>query len=413
MIQDQIHKNIIDNCEELDVWFQQQSEGLKFPFYSSFDIRHSEDKIAPVDANIFPAGFNNICAQDKEYSVEMAKAYLLRHYGKAELKIGLLTEEHTNNLYYWENVTAIKELLEEAGASVLLAFPRTLDKALDLKSSSGKEVKVYGADRHGESIKINGQDLDLLISNNDFSDSYGDWGVGLTTAMNPPRELGWFRRTKDQFFTQYNQLAEEFAAKVKIHPSAFQVKTEKFENLDMGDPESLKRLSAAVQKFMDELSLSYKQRGVDRKPFVFVKNNSGTYGLAVIAVQDANEILDWNYKSRKKMKAAKGGRDVNNVIIQEGIPTKFNEGGETAEPCIYVIGKELVGGFLRAHSKKDNQDNLNSPGAVYKRLCMSDMALSLENCPKETVYGWVSKLASLAVAKEAQSGNIEFLAYKN
>lgn len=412
MIQDMIHKQIIDNCQSINAWFEEQSKELKFPFYSSFDVRDSGQKIAPVDANIFPAGFNNICPQDKEYSIEMAQNYLVKHYGTSNLKIGLLTEEHTNNLYYWENVAAIKTLLEEAGATVLLAFPKTLNQPFNLKSSSGKELTVYGADRTGNKVTINGEDLDLLISNNDFSDSYGEWGEGLSTPMNPPRELGWHRRTKDQFFTQYNKLAEEFAAKIKVDPMLLQVKTEKFENLDMSDSDSLKRLSEAVEVFIKDLEEKYKMMGIDRKPFVFVKNNSGTYGLAVISVHDAKEILDWNYKSRKKMKAAKGGRDVNNVIIQEGIPTKFQNDGETAEPCIYVVGKELVGGFLRTHKEKDNEDNLNSPGAVYKRLCMSDMALSLENCPKETVYGWISKLATLAVAKEAKSGDIQFLNYK-
>ena len=65
MIQDRIHEKIVQNCEEVCSWFDRLSEELPFPFYSSFDIRDSGFKLGPVDANIFPAGFNNICQQDK------------------------------------------------------------------------------------------------------------------------------------------------------------------------------------------------------------------------------------------------------------------------------------------------------------------------------------------------------------
>lgn len=412
MIQEQIHAKIMQHCQKVDAWFAERAGDLKFPFYSSYDIRDSGHKIAPVDANIFPAGFNNICPQDKEYSVDVARKYLQAHYGTVELHVGLLTEEHTSNLFYWENVASIKELLQEAGAVVELAFPKPLDSPLQITSSSGKPLTVYGAERTGDSVTINGKEPDLLISNNDFSESYADWAEGLTTPMNPPRELGWFRRTKEQFFAQYNELASEFAEVIGIDAIWLQVKTERFDHLDMNDPASLENLSRAVEKFMLELKQSYKAKGIEKEPFVFVKNNSGTYGLAVIPVHDPKEIIDWNYKSRKKMKAAKGGRQVSNVIIQEGIPTKYHKDIETSEPCIYVIGQELVGGFLRTHTQKDTEDNLNSPGAVFKRLCMSDMALSLADCPQETVYGWVSKLASLAVAKEAAAGQVQFRNYR-
>ena len=72
MIQDLIHKKIVENCEAVETWFSEKRKGLAFPVYSSYDIRDSGHKIAPVDANIFPAGFNNICQQDKDAAVEVA-----------------------------------------------------------------------------------------------------------------------------------------------------------------------------------------------------------------------------------------------------------------------------------------------------------------------------------------------------
>ena len=103
------------------------------------------------------------------------------------------------------------------------------------------------------------------------------------------------------------------------------------------------------------------------------------------------------------MKAAKGGRDISEVIIQEGVPTVVRTpDGQTAEPCIYMIGCQLAGGFLRTHGEKGPQESLNSPGAVYKRLCIADLELKQEGCPMENAYGWVARLAFLSIAREVR-----------
>ena len=151
---------------------------------------------------------------------------------------------------------------------------------------------------------------------------------------------------------------------------------------------------ASIQK-------KYDEHKIEQKPFVFVKNNSGTYGLGVITASSGSDIEAWNYKSKKKMKAVKGGGSISEVIIQEGVPSILTDDGATAEPVLYMLGGELAGGFLRTHGKKDAQQSLNSPGAVYKRLCLSDLKVRAEGCILENVYGWVAKLGLLAISEEA------------
>jgi glutamate--cysteine ligase len=72
----------------------------------------------------------------------------------------------------------------------------------------------------------------------------------------------------------------------------------------------------------------------------------------------------------------------------------------------------LAGGFLRTHVEKGPADSLNSPGAVYKRLCVSDLKVKQEGCPMENAYGWVARLAFLSVAREAQTLGVEFKGYR-
>ncbi|MCB0371324.1 MAG: glutamate--cysteine ligase, partial [Bdellovibrionales bacterium] len=268
------------------------------------------------------------------------------------------------------------------------------------KSANGFEVEVESG--WGDDPLFSDFKPDLIINNNDFTEAHQDWAQSITTPQNPPRELGWYQRKKSRYFKFYNQLVYEFAEVAEIDPLLFEVKTELFPTFDINLLESKEKLALAVDNLIVNLKNQYEERNWTQKPFVFVKNNSGTYGLAVIKVESGKEILDWSYKSRKKMKAAKSGKDVEEVIIQEGIPSIVETDGVVAEPVIYMIGSSLAGGFLRTHGAKTSTDSLNSPGAIYKRLCVSDLAIRPEGCPMENVYGWTSKLGALAISMEAK-----------
>ncbi|MBX2995436.1 MAG: glutamate--cysteine ligase [Bdellovibrionaceae bacterium] len=410
MIKDSLHQNYCQKEKDLQSWYCAKTKELSYPIYSSYDIRDSGFKVSNVDANIYPAGFNNICPVDKESSGDLFGNYIKDHYGSAVKKVMLVTEEHTNNPFYWENVIAIKKLLEAGGQQVLVSFPKDLPEPLMLKSATGNEIQVVSG--YENSALVREFKPDLIISNNDFSDPNEDWAKQLSIPMNPPRELGWYQRKKSRYFKHYNDLAAEFTGILGLDPFLLNVETEVFEHFDMGEEASLKELSGKVDAMIARLQKQYDQRGITEKPFVFVKNNAGTYGLAVIRVGSGAEVMDWNYKSRKKMKAAKGGRDVEEVIIQEGIPSRVQAEGVTAEPVIYMIGCELAGGFLRTHAEKSSSESLNSPGAVYKRLCVSDLNVSLQGHPLENVYGWSARLGVLAIGLEAREMGITFKDYK-
>ena len=409
--QKELHKNTIQNKDAICEWYSDKIKNLSFPIYSSYDIRDSGYKVTNVDANIYPAGFNNICPVDQENLPDLFQKYLKAHYSSDLKKILLITEEHTQNPYYLDNVDTITGVLREAGYQVKVAFPSNLENDLVLESAKGKKVEITSGGI--DSLIWNEYRPDLVISNNDFSISHEEWGTQVKVPLNPPREMGWYQRKKSRYFKHYNQLVEDFSKKAGLDPFTMRVETEAFENFDINNEGSRSALADKVNEFISGLQKSYKERGIEQKPFVFVKNNSGTYGLAVIKVNSPDEVKDWGYKSRKKMKAAKGGRDVEEVIIQEGIPSIIQAGTATAEPVIYMVGCELGGGFLRTHAEKDPTESLNSPGALYKRLCMSDLLVKPEQCPMENVYGWSAKLGLLAIGMEAQEMQVKYQGFIN
>ncbi|MCB0420712.1 MAG: glutamate--cysteine ligase [Bdellovibrionales bacterium] len=408
----QIHRNIVENFEIVKRWFKDQEGGLQFPLYMSFDIRDSGKKVVPVDANLFPAGFNNICATDKESAIELVGEYLDTHFPGQCKGIVLVTEEHTKNAYYWENVYTLLTLIKEAGKDVRVTFPRPVSDSFEVESANGQRIKICTNEIVEGQFLVDGREASLIISNNDFSDDKSEWLKDVRIPVVPPHEMGWHVRRKDKFFSFYNSLAGEFSELIKLDPWVLSVKTESFPSFDIGDEENREKLAVKVDEFYKSLVVEHQKRDLHEDPFIYVKNSAGTYGLGVSMVRSGDDVRSWTYKSRKKMKAAKGGGGVSSLILQEGIPTSIVSEGSSAEPALYLVGDRLAGGFLRTHMQKGPQDSLNSPGAVFRRLCVSDLKINVEGHPMENVYGWVAKLGALAVAKEAKEAGVELKNYR-
>ena len=401
-IKNRIHKKLLAQSEELLVWYNKKLEKAYLPFYSSFDIRDAGFKMGNVDGNIFPAGFNNICQMDKDQAPELSEKFLKIHYPKAR-KLLILAEDHFKNTYYWDNVASIYEILSEAGYDVSIGafFPAIKENLISLESFNGKKISIHKIGSEKGQLMTPLGIPDLVITNNDFSKDYKDMDIS-STKMNPAKELGWYRRKKHSYFKHYNQLIHEFANLIEEDPWLFSVPTEKFENFNVTDPSNRQALASQVDQMIEETKKKYEQYSINEPPYVFIKNNSGTYGLGVISAGNGEDVKNLSYKSKKKLKAAKGGGSVSEVVIQEGIPSNLKKDSAIAEPVLYMIGEELAGGFLRTHKKKDSHQSLNSPGAIYKRLCLSDLKVQAQGCLLENVYGWLAKIGLLAITKEAE-----------
>src|SRR6476659_7646222 len=89
------------------------------PFYCSIDLRDSGHKIVPVDSNLYPAGFNNICPEDRRAAPPIFRAQveaIANQRGKSTpTRILILPEAHTKNSYYIENLYYLNEIIQNAG----------------------------------------------------------------------------------------------------------------------------------------------------------------------------------------------------------------------------------------------------------------------------------------------------------
>ena len=56
----QLESTLLARAPDIEAWFRAEWLKTTPPFYSSVDLRNAGFKLAPVDTNLFPGGFNNL-----------------------------------------------------------------------------------------------------------------------------------------------------------------------------------------------------------------------------------------------------------------------------------------------------------------------------------------------------------------
>src|SRR3569832_2422271 len=91
------------------------------PFYCSVDLRNAGFKLAPVDTNLFPAGFNNLNPAFMPLCIQAVQSAIER-VCPAAAKLLLIPENHTRNLFYLESVATLADNIRKAGYEVRIGL---------------------------------------------------------------------------------------------------------------------------------------------------------------------------------------------------------------------------------------------------------------------------------------------------
>jgi glutamate--cysteine ligase len=158
----------------------------------------------------------------------------------------------------------------------------------------------------------------------------------------------------------------------------------------------------AVETVLERVRAHYARYGITQEPYVYVKADSGTYGMGIMTVKSGAELREVNKKNRNKMNVIKEGVQSTEVMVQEGVPTIDTVDNHPAEPMIYLVNAHLVGGAYRVNESRDAYGNLNASGMRFARMCDDDETISavrVSNCSLHA-FGIVAGLASLASGYE-------------
>jgi glutamate--cysteine ligase len=386
--------------EVITNWMEEKRKAVPIPIYGSVDIRDAGWKIGVVDANHFPAGFNNVSEEDKPALALLLHNHIAREYNDCKW-VHLYPESHTRNKGYVENIAALKELLllggfkctvgsldfENLGHLVGLSGPLKLDPVVS-ETIDGEDI-----------LLINGSKPDLVLLNNDLTEGLIE-GFG-NQVVSPPPSMGWHRRRKSQHYEVLKVYVDEISQLLGIDP--WYLMADWFVSNDkcLEKEACRKDLAIEVDVFLDSIRTKYQSLGIEREPVAFIKNDRGTYGLGIMAVHSGAELLELSNRKMKKLMYSKGGVNVDNFLIQEGIPTSLKtDDGAPVEPVVYLVDGQASSWFYRINAKRSDIENLNSPSATFESFAQSGRRYG------EHAHGWhalVAELSMLAMGQELLS----------
>ena len=94
----------------IEHWLRGKWSEHSAPFYGSVDLRNSGFKVAPVDTNLFPGGFNNLNPDFLPLCVQAAMIALEKVCPDARGLL-LIPENHTRNMHYLQNVAVLQKII--------------------------------------------------------------------------------------------------------------------------------------------------------------------------------------------------------------------------------------------------------------------------------------------------------------
>jgi glutamate--cysteine ligase len=408
----ELEQRILESMPAIERWFRLEWMEHTPPFYCSVDLRNAGFKLAPVDTNLFPGGFNNLTPEMLPLAVQAAMAAIEKICPEAK-NLLLIPEAHTRNTFYLTNVQRLMEIFTLAGLNVRLgSLDPELKKPVKLALPDGSDLLLEPLVRTRGRLGLKNFDPCTILLNDDLS-------AGAPKAVQhlyeqyllPPLHAGWTVRRKSLHFRSYEEVAKKFSKLLGMDPWLINPMYAQCGEVSFDEPGGLECVQGNADTLLGKIRRKYKEYGINEKPFVVVKADNGTHGMGIMTVRDAKELAELNGRVRDRMGVVKGGLAIDEVIIQEGVLTNERVNDAVAEPVVYMIDRYVVGGFYRVHAERGIDENLNAPGAGYVPLAFDHSpqlprpgAKPGASAPNRFyMYGVIGRLAMLAASYELEA----------
>ena len=416
----ELEQRILDSMPAIERWFRLEWMEHTPPFYTSVDIRNAGFKLAPVDTNLYPGGWNNLTPEMLPLAVQAAQAAIEKICPEAK-NLLIIPENHTRNTFYLTNVMQLQRIFSMAGLNVRIgSINPEIKEVTPIDLPNGETITLEPVVRSKRRLGLKDFDPCTILLNNDLSAG----APGILEELHeqfllPPLHAGWSVRRKSTHFQSYEEVAKRFGKMLGIDPWLINPMFNQCGEVNFAEGTGLECLRSNVDALLGKIRRKYKEYGINEKPFVVVKADNGTYGMGIMTVRDVADLDVLNRKTRNKMNVIKDGQTVNDVIIQEGVLTHERINDAVAEPVVYMMDRYVVGGFYRVHAERGIDENLNAPGASFVPLAFADTphlpqpgvkpGASVPN--RFYMYGVIGRLAMLAASYELEATDPEAEVY--
>ena len=409
----ELEQRVLDSTPAIERWFRLEWMEHTPPFYSSVDIRNAGFKLAPVDTNLYPGGWNNLTQEMLPLAVQAAQAAIEKICPEAR-NLLVIPENHSRNTFYLANVAQLVRIFHMAGLNVRVG---SIDPAIKspkkIELPNGETVCLEPVVRSKRRLGLKHFDPCTILLNTDLSAGT----PGILEDLHeqyllPPLHAGWSVRRKSNHFHSYEEVSKRFGKLLGIDPWLINPMYAKAAEVSFATGQGIDVLTSHVDALLAKVRRKYKEYGINEKPFVVVKTDDGSAGLGVMTVRDAKEIEALVRRPRaSKAGAAKDGEAPGDLIVQEGVLTNERVHNGVAEPVVYMMDRYVVGGFYRVHAERAPDENLNLPGASFVPLAFSESAHLPQPGAKPGasapnrfyMYGVIGRLAMVAASYELEA----------
>ncbi len=421
----ELEQRLLDAMPAIERWFRLEWMEHTPPFYSAVDIRNAGFKLAPVDTDLFPGGWNNLTPAMLPLAVQAAMAAIEKICPEAR-NLLLIPENKPRCTFYLSNLAQLQRIFHMAGLNVRIgSIHPDIKKPTRVEVPNGDTVLLEPVIRKkgGGKGRLGLKDFDpcTILLNNDLR-----VGVpGILEDLNeqhllPPLHAGWSVRRKSTHFKCYEEVSKRFGKLIGVDPWLINPLFEKCGEVDFSQKSGLDCLTSNVDQLLGKIRKKYKEYGINEKPFVVVKADNGSNdGMGIMTVRDVKDLPALTQAAREAIAVAHQGQasrfspveEPGNVIIQEGVLTHERMNDAVAEPVVYMMDRYVVGGFYRIHAHRGVDENLNAPGSRYVPLAFTDSTRLPQpglkpgaSAPNRFyMYGVIGRLAMVAASYELEA----------
>ena len=408
----ELEQRVIDSMPATERWFRLEWMEHTPPFYTSVDIRNAGFKLAPVDTNLFPGGWNHLTPEMLPLAVQAAMAAIEKICPEAR-NLLIIVENDTRNSSYLSNVAQLQRIFSMGGLNVRIGSVNPdVKETTVIELPTGEHITLEPVQRSRHRLGLKHFDPCTILLNNDLSAG----APGILEDLHeqyllPPLHAGWSVRRKSNHFRSYEEITKRFGKLLGIDPWLINPLFGKCEPSDFATDTGLDALQSTVDTVLTKIRRKYKEYGINEKPFVVVKPDNGSYGAGVLTVRDVKDLLALSPATRAQLAMTHDGQPVREAIVQEGVLTQERIAGAAAEPVVYMMDRYVVGGFYRSHAERGVDENLNLPGAKFVPLAFDHSTHMHQLGARPTtpapnrfyMYGVVARLAMLAASYELEA----------
>jgi glutamate--cysteine ligase len=406
----ELEQRLLDTMSSIERWFRLEWMEHSPPFYTSVDVRNAGFKLAPVDTDFYPTGWNHLTEAMLPLAVQAVQAAIEKICPQAR-NLLIIPDNHTSDPFYRSNLEQLQRIFRMAGLNVRLGSinpAQTQTSSWELPNGERTVLEPVVRDK-GRLVLPHFEPCTILLNTDLASGIPGILEDLHEQFLLPPLHASWSTRRKSTHFKVYEEIAKRFGKLIGVDPWLITPLFDKSSNIDLGSPQGVDALQTHVEAMLTKIKRKYKDYGISAKPFVVVKADNRGSSAGIMSVRDSKEVPLWLQNAKNSGLALTQGAQ--ELIVQEGVLTNERINHAVAEPVVYLMDRYVVGGFYRIHAERGANEDLSAPGSSYVPLAFADST----HLPQPGVrpgasapnrfymYGVIGRLAMLAASYELEA----------